>query len=82
MSLRTHMEQPNALCLRTPYAVDGVGTAMVWYAGESAYGVRIDPPLRYADSLRRTAGRVLRMLVRVDYASMAYTYVRWQTITV
>ena len=48
---------------------------MVWYAGEYAYGVRIDPPLRYADSLRRRVGRVLRMSVRVSYAAMAYVCV-------
>ena len=48
---------------------------MAWYAGESAYGVRIDPPLRYADSLRRRVRRVLRMSVRVGYAMMVYVCV-------
>ena len=71
----------HSLRSRTPYAVDGVGLAMAWYAGESAYGVRIDPPLRYVGSLRRRVGRVLRMSVRVDYATMAYVCVGGDSTT-
>ena len=54
---------------------------MAWYVGEIAYGVRIDPPLRYADSLRRRVGRELCMLVRVGYVTMVYARVGGRNIT-